>query len=314
MAGNPYTESGGKFQIPDMLANRADTYNLGDIIGGHAEVFKASYIENCLTSNNILSKLASRSQKDVYAVMQIASSGSQEGVDFEGNYTPAEIDEFVKTTQHLYSVRDTILRVNLQYIESAAQEDQYRTEPAFKLQGSYRNMGRIAEKILPMMTHEEVRTIVIDHYENESQTLTTGAEANLLKFKEMENIFTDEEATRWTQIKKDFNKNKLLGGAGENDPISRVVAQLTEFNDGLTSIKEGITEASTSYAKPQSLTYETINQLEKIITALRAVPVEVDINLIADQDDGIENMEKTNRKKSKQKPPINIQPDIRQGE
>ena len=33
MAGNPYTESGDKFQIPDMLANRADTYNLGDVIG-----------------------------------------------------------------------------------------------------------------------------------------------------------------------------------------------------------------------------------------------------------------------------------------
>ena len=156
MAGNPYTESGGKFQIPDMLANRADTYNLGDIIGSNAESFKASYIENCLTSNNVLSKLASRSQKDVYAVMQIATSGSQEGVDFESNYTPAEIDEFVKTTQHLFTVRDTILRVNLQYIQSAAQEDNYRTEPSFKLQGSYRNMSRIAEKILPMMTHEEV--------------------------------------------------------------------------------------------------------------------------------------------------------------
>jgi hypothetical protein len=36
MAGNPYTESGQKFKIPDMLANRADTYNLGDIIGGNA--------------------------------------------------------------------------------------------------------------------------------------------------------------------------------------------------------------------------------------------------------------------------------------
>ena len=35
MAGNPYTESGEKFQIPDMLANRADTYNLGDIIGNY---------------------------------------------------------------------------------------------------------------------------------------------------------------------------------------------------------------------------------------------------------------------------------------
>ena len=37
MAGNPYTESGRGVPIPDMLANRADTYNLGDIIGDHAE-------------------------------------------------------------------------------------------------------------------------------------------------------------------------------------------------------------------------------------------------------------------------------------
>ncbi len=233
MAGNPYTESGGKFQIPDMLANRADTYNLGDIIGSNADSFKASYIENSLTSNSVLSKLAARSQQDVYAVMQIATSGSKEGVDFEGNYTAAEIAEFVKTTRHLYTVRDTILRVNQEYIRSAAQEDTYRTEPAFKLQGSYRNMNRIAEKVLPLMTHDEVRALIIDHYENESQTLTTGAEANLLKFKEMENILTSDEAARWEQIKKDFNKNKLLGGSPETDPVTRVVAQLTQFNDGL---------------------------------------------------------------------------------
>ena len=307
MAGNPYTESGGKFQIPDMLANRADTYNLGDIIGSNAESFKASYIENCLTSNSVLSKLAARSQKDVYAVMQIATSGSQEGVDFEGNYTAAEIDEFVKTTQHLYTVRDTILAVNLEYIRSAAQEDNYRTEPAFKLQGSYRNMARIAEKVIPLMTHEEIRELIIDHYENESQTLTTGAEANLLKFKEMEKILTEEETTRWEQIKKDFNKNKLLGGAGENDPVARVVAQLTQFNDGLESIKDGIQSAGSNYAKPQSLTDNTISQLEKIISSLRAVPVEVDINLIADEESGVEDMEKASRK-----PPLKVNPTVRQ--
>ncbi|BDS06455.1 hypothetical protein NT6N_14950 [Oceaniferula spumae] len=315
MAGNPYTESGGKFQIPDMLANRADTYNLGDIIGSNADSFKASYIENSLTSNSVLSKLASRSQKDVYAVMRIATTGSQEGIDFEGNYTPAEIEEFVQTTKHLYTVRDTILRVNLEYIRSAAQEDAYRTEPAFKLQGSYRNMNRIAEKVLPMMTHEEVRELVIDHYENESQTLTTGAEANLLKFKEMENILTPAEEQRWAQIKKDFNKNKLLGGAGENDPIARVVAQLTQFNDGLESIRDGITTAGTNYSQPQSLAKDTISQLEKIISGLRAVPVEVDINLIADQSDGVEDLEKVSRKKTaKKKSPIQIKPDVKQGE
>src|SRR5690606_11809356 len=64
MAGNPYTESGEKFKIPDMLANRADIYNLGDILGGNKRAFELSYIENCLTSNPILRKLAGKSQQD----------------------------------------------------------------------------------------------------------------------------------------------------------------------------------------------------------------------------------------------------------
>ncbi len=303
MAGNPYTETGGKFQIPDMLANRADTYNLGDIIGGHSGDFEASYIENALTSNQVLSKLSSKSQKDVYAVMKIVEQGSQEGVDFEGNYTPAEVDEMVRVCQHLNRVRDSILRVNLQYIASAAQEDAYRVEPAFKLQGSYRNMNRIAEKILPLMTAEEVESIIVDHYENESQTLTSGAEANLLKFKEMEGIATAEESERWEQIKKDFNKGKLLGAGGENDPVARVVAQLSGFNDSLESIREGIAKASQDYTKPQSLHSETIQQLEAIISGLRAVPVEVDINVMP--------VEEAVREKGGL--PVDIDTDTRQG-
>ncbi len=305
MAGNPYTETGGKFQIPDMLANRADTYNLGDIIGGAAEDFKASYIENSLTSNKILSKLASKSQTDVYAVMRIAETDSQEGIDFDGNYTPAEIDEMVKVTKHLYRIRDAILRVNLQYIESAAQEDAYRTEPPFKLQGSYRNMNRIAEKIIPLMTDQEVLDIILDHYENESQTLTSGAESNLLKFKEMEGLATPEEVARWDSIKKDFTRNKMVGGDGESDPVTRLVAQLT-------SINESITTASDNYNQPQTLHSQTISQLEKIISGLRAVPVEVDINVMAAEEDGVESIEKTG-KPGKKKLPIDVDPEIRQG-
>ena len=307
MAGNPYTETGGKFQIPDMLANRADTYNLGDIIGGSAEDFKASYIENSLTSNKVLSKLSAKSQQDVYSVMRIVETGSHEGVDFEANYTPAEIDEMVKVTKHLYRVRDAILRVNLQYIESAAQEDAYRTEPSFKLQGSYRNMNRIAEKIIPLMTDQEVVDIIQDHYENESQTLTSGAESNLLKFKEMENLATPEEVERWESIKKDFRKNNMVGGNGESDPVTRLVAQLTTIN-------ESINEASNSYVKPQTLNEETINQLKSIISGLRAVPVEVDINLIADEEDGGENIERTNRKRTNRKPKLGVKPEVRQGD
>ncbi|MGB0983413.1 MAG: DNA repair ATPase, partial [Saprospiraceae bacterium] len=74
MAGNPYTESGEKFQVPDMLANRADIYNLGDIIGDTREVFELSYIENSLTSNTVLQKLASKSMKDVYSIIKYAET------------------------------------------------------------------------------------------------------------------------------------------------------------------------------------------------------------------------------------------------
>lgn len=305
MAGNPYTESGGKFQIPDMLANRADTYNLGEILGGHEDAFKSSYIENSLTSNAALSRLASRAQKDVLAVIRIAQTRSREGVDFEGNYTPAEIDEMVAVVRHLLVVRDTIQRVNLEYIRSAAQEDAYRTEPPFKLQGSYRNMNRIAEKVLPLMTPEEVRQILMDHYRGESQNLTKAAEANLLKFHELENILDAPMTARWNEIKRTFNKHKLLGGAGEGDPIARVVAQLTQFNDGLESIRAGIAEAGSTYAKPQSLGEETVTRLREIIEGLRAVPVDVEIKVMPVQQEGgaIEKVESS---------PIEINPEVRQ--
>ncbi|MFT7172443.1 MAG: MoxR-like ATPase [Paracoccaceae bacterium] len=304
MAGNPYNESGGKFQIPDMLANRADTYNLGDILGDHEEAFKVSFVENCLTSNSVLNKLASKSQKDVYAALTVAETGSMEGVDFEGNYTPAEIEEFAQTLKRLLRVRDSIMRVNMEYIYSAAQEDAYRVEPAFKLQGSYRNMNRIAEKVLPLMTMEEVEALVFDHYENESQTLTTGAEANLLKFKEMEEVLSEVEAARWAQIKKDFGKQKLLGGAGENDPVARVVAQMTQFNDGLEAISQNLSRGPT-------LAEGSIAQLQKIIEGLRAVPVQVDIKVVPVQDDG-DSIESISKKPSS--PPIDIVPEVRQGD
>ena len=280
MAGNPYTESGGKFQIPDMLANRADTYNLGDIIGSNSSDFEASYIENSLTSNSILSKLASRSQADVYAIMKIAETGSREGVDFEGNYSMEEIEELVSVMKKLMRVRDTILRVNLEYIRSAAMEDDYRTEPAFRLQGSYRNMNRIAEKILPIMTDAEVEEEIFAHYENEAQTLTTGAEANLLKFRELEGVLTEAETERWEDIKRKFNRNLLMGGRGENDPVSRVVGTLAGFSEGLGRIEGVLTKAAEHQRQPATLADITVEKLERIIGELRAVPVNVEIKVV----------------------------------
>ena len=81
MAGNPYTESGEKFKIPDMLANRADVYNLGDMLMENEEAFKLSYIENALTSNSVLSRLATSSKADLYGFVDMANGASRESVN-----------------------------------------------------------------------------------------------------------------------------------------------------------------------------------------------------------------------------------------
>ncbi len=250
MAGNPYTESGEKFQIPDMLANRADTYNLGDIIGEHGDAFKMSYLENCLTSNPTLNALAARSQKDVYGVIQIAETGSREGIDFEGSYSAQEVEEMSAVMRKLMAVRDVILKVNLQYIASAGQEDAYRTEPPFQLQGSYRNMNRIAEKIVPVMNDAELMELVVATYEQDAQTLTTGAEANLLKFKQMIGIITPEEEARWSAIKEAFVRNNAVAAMG-GDTAAAVVSQLAGFNQGLGAMRESIGGAIGQLAEAQ---------------------------------------------------------------
>lgn len=242
MAGNPYTESGDKFRIPDMLSNRADTYNLGDIIGGHGDAFRASYIENAATSNPALNRLAMRSSKDVNTALQLAETGPREGLDFEGTYSPEELSEVISVLKKLIRVRDIVLRVNEEYIRSAGQSDAYRTEPPFKLQGSYRNMNRLAEKISPVMNDAELEELIQDHYRNEAQTLTTGAEANLLKFREITSTLDPSDAARWEEIKKTFRKNQLLGGADGRDPVTQVVQQLSACFDGIQGIKEAIAE------------------------------------------------------------------------
>ena len=240
MAGNPYTESGEKFKIPDMLANRADTYNLGDIIGNSADSFKMSYLENALTSNPILNKLSSKSQKDIYNIIHIAEKNDSEGLEFESNYSKEDISEMVSVMKKLIIARDIILKVNSQYIFSAGQSDEYRTEPAFKLQGSYRNMNRLAEKIVPVMNDEELKTLILSDYENEAQTLTTGAYANILKFKELVGWLTKEEEKHFIDIKKKFQKNQLFHSTDSTDPINRVIVQLSNFEDGLISIKDAL--------------------------------------------------------------------------
>ncbi|MEN0005230.1 MAG: AAA family ATPase [Bacteroidota bacterium] len=240
MAGNPYTESGDKFQIPDMLANRADIYNLGDIIGDTAAVFKLSYIENTLTSNPTLSRLANKSRKDVLRLLQVAEGGTMEGLDLEGNHSPEELNEYISVLKKLVVIRDLILQVNQEYIRSAAVAEDYREEPAFKLQGSYRNMNKMGEKIVPIMNDQELQTLILAHYEAEAQTLTSGAEANMLKLKSLMGIQSAAEQERWQHILHTFQKNKTFKQVDADNPVSQVVAQMSRFTDELEGIKKVI--------------------------------------------------------------------------
>jgi hypothetical protein len=252
MAGNPYTESGDKFQIPDMLSNRADIYNLGEIIGESADAFEMSYLENALTSNPVLANLASKSQQDVYAIIKMASGEPRDGIELEGNYSLEEINELVTTMQKLMRVRDVILAVNKEYIRSAAQSDDYRTEPAFKLQGSYRNMNRIAEKVVSIMNDDELTSLIVANYENDAQTLTSGTEANLLKFKEMTGLATKEESERWDDIKRTFRQNVKMRGISSDDKTGQVIATLGTLNDGLDSIRKAMAEGVTQLAEQRA--------------------------------------------------------------
>ncbi len=242
MAGNPYTESGEKFQIPDMLTNRADIYNLGEMIGESAEAFEMSYLENCLTSNSSLNQLATRSQDDVYAVIRMAQGETPDGIELEGNYSAEELAEFVAVMKKLMRVRDVILAVNREYIRSAATADDYRTEPAFKLQGSYRNMNRIAEKVVPIMNDDELQSLIVSNYENDAQTLTSDTEANLLKFKELIGQLGELDQQRWDAIKKTFQQNVKMRGVGGDDRVGQVVVQLSSFSEGLESIRNAMAE------------------------------------------------------------------------
>ena len=258
MAGNPYTESGEKFQIPDMLANRADTYNLGDVIGDQAAAFELSYLENCLTSNPTLANLHTRSRDDVYSIIDLATGNDPNASgSVEGNFSVEEVNEFVTVMRKLLKIRDVVLKVNMQYIESAAQADDYRTEPPFKMQGSYRDMNKMAEKIVPIMNDDELMTLIVSHYENQAQTLTSGAQANLLKFAELIGTMDKQQQERWNDIKKTYKRNVLLGSAGGDDKVAQIIAQMTTFTEGLneirTTLDSGIEKLSTPEGEDENV-------------------------------------------------------------
>ncbi|MGW2181039.1 DNA repair ATPase [Streptomyces sp. NPDC001732] len=240
MAGNPYTESGARFRIPDMLANRADVWNLGEVLSGREDVFALSFVENALTANPVLAPLAGRSREDLALFVRLASGDPSARADrLDHPYPPADVERIVAVLRHLLTARETVLAVNAAYIASAAQTDASRTEPPFRLQGSYRDMNKIAARIVPVMNEAELDAVIDDHYAGEAQTLTSGAESNLLKLAGLRGRLTAEQSARWSEITASYVRTQALGGP-DGDPMTRAVAALGLLADRIAAVESAI--------------------------------------------------------------------------
>ncbi|MEV4838956.1 DNA repair ATPase [Nonomuraea sp. NPDC049486] len=240
MAGNPYTESGQRFRIPDMLANRADVWNLGDVLSGRDDLFALSYVDNALTSNPVLAPLSARDRSDVELLVRLARGDASVRPDqLKHPYTKPELDQLLSVLRKLVRVQEVVLANNRAYIASAAQADSSRTEPPYRLQGSYRNMNKLAERIVPAMNDDELEALVDDHYLGEAQTLTADAEANLLKLAELRGRLSPEQAARWAEIKAAYLRDKALGGDAD-DPMGRAVGALGLLADQVRDVGSAI--------------------------------------------------------------------------
>lgn len=241
MAGNPYTETGQRFRVPDMLANRADVWNLGDVLAGREDLFELSYLENSLTSNTILAPLSSRDRADVPLLARLADGDDSVRPDqLSHPYSAVELEQILSVLRKMRRVQRVVLGNNQAYIASAGQADSSRTEPPFRLQGSYRNMNKLAERIVPVMNDDELETVIDDHYLGEAQTLTNGAEANLLKLAELRGRLTPAQAGRWAEVKAGYVRELALGGA-QDDPMIRAVGAVGLLADRVGDVREAIT-------------------------------------------------------------------------
>ena len=91
------------------------------------------------------------------------------------------------------------------------------------------------------MNEQELWTLIYSTYEQDAQTLTTGTESNLLKFRELTGRLSPEQAQRWEEIRKTFRRNLLLGGDAE-DNVGKIIRQLNAFSAGLESLKDVIAD------------------------------------------------------------------------
>jgi len=182
--------------------------------------------------------------------------------EFSHSYSATELNEIVSVLRKLFRIQAVLLKVNQQYILSAAQEDRYRTEPPFKLQG---NLNKLAEKVVAVMNDEELENLIEDHYLGEAQTLTQGTEENLLKFAELRGRMTQAQKERWTQVKSTFNRLQARGDDAA-DPMTRLVNQLSQLVEKLDNLHQTVKTAT------QQQTMQQVEHVQQLNTYLGMLP------------------------------------------
>jgi hypothetical protein len=188
----------------------------------------------------VLAPLATRSPEDLPLLVRLAAGDETVRPDrLSYAYSAAELSQVLSVLKKMRHVQRVVLRNNQAYIASAGQSDDSRTEPPFRLQGSYRNMNKLAERIVPAMNDDEVEVVIDDHYAGEAQTLTTGAEANLLKLAELRGRMTPEQVNRWAEVKAGYLRAQALGGDGA-DPLSRAVGAVGLLADRVSDVSSAI--------------------------------------------------------------------------
>ena len=65
-------------------------------------------------------------------------------------------------------------------------------------------MNKIAEKVVSIMREDELFDLILSSYENDCQTLTSGAEANMLKWKEIVGCLNSNESGSLGGNQRDF--------------------------------------------------------------------------------------------------------------
>jgi hypothetical protein len=87
------------------------------------------------------------------------------------------------------------------------------------------------------MNEQELKTLILSHYENESQTLTQAAEFNFLKLKELFQVIGDLELKRKQEILKVFQRNLRLKGLG-GDRLVGLTDQIERISNSLNDISK----------------------------------------------------------------------------